>query len=90
MAERTEKIELNIDGKTFPLEVTQSEKILMSGLDKTLNAKIKEFQSQYSNLSKEDTFSMVMISVAFECEKAKKQLDSLEKSMVHIENALNS
>ena len=91
MQENQKKINVVIAGRSFPVKVTEKEEEAVRKIEKDINVKIREYQLKYSEKDKLDLVIMVMLTNAFELERANKltayvdqihsKLDTLESTI---------
>lgn len=90
--ENTYKASIDIAGKSFPLNLTATEKSRLHSLEQEINNKINHYQSQFAHMSDKDSIALVLISYAFELKEA--QLSGnpelVDQTLSQLESILDS
>lgn len=66
MEEELIKVNINIAGRSYPVRLTATEQLMITGIEKDLNTMIQKLQQNYPNMDMQDCLSMAMIKLAFE------------------------
>lgn len=85
----TEKVNVVIAGKVFPLKLTKAEKKIASEIEQSINDQLSQLQSNYKNLSLVDTAIMVLIQKEFATAGATDS-KALEQKIDNINRSLES
>lgn len=85
----TEKVNVVIAGKVFPLKLTKAEKKIASEIEQSINDQLSQLQSNYKNLSLVDTAIMVLIQKEFATARVTDS-KALEQKIDNINRSLES
>ncbi len=73
MKEEFKNITISLAGRPYPLKIKESDEDSIKRIVKGLNEQINNFQLSYDGKDKQDCLSMVLLTVAVELHKLKKQ-----------------
>lgn len=86
----TNKVEINIQGKIFPLKVSKEELKWVQKIEKSINAKIQEISNTHTNIKFTDCLSLALISLEFENQSKEQQIQDLQGSLESIDAELSN
>ncbi len=83
---------IQIAGKKYPVRLTPEEELVARVIEKEVNAKIDEFQSNYAIVDKQDVLAMVLLTYAFDAHQRSEQnhVIDLEKKIATLEKLIDS
>lgn len=86
------KIDVTIIGRKFPIKVSSEEEVIVRGIEKQLNQRIKEFQLKYADKDKLDCVIMTLLTIAFEGSGNKTNPDTkeVENRLIQLEQLVDS
>lgn len=73
MKEEYKNITITLAGRPYPLKIKDADEDSIKRIVKGLNEQINNFQLSYNGKDKQDCLSMVLLTVAVELHKLKKQ-----------------
>lgn len=79
------KEKVMIAGRAYPVSVDESERAIISQIEREINENIRDFQSKYANLSVQDCLAMMIISDRIEHVK---EVDPLSTKIDTINNLI--
>ena len=86
------KAQIKIADKVFPLNLSEAELERLPLIEKEINNKLIQYQSQYQTMGLKDAISLVLISYAFEKMEVEenKQTSLLDQTISQLESVLES
>lgn len=82
MEEELIKVNINIAGRSYPIKVTATEQLMITGIEKDLNRTIQSLQQNYPKMDLQDCLSMAMIKLAFESKNGPKSQSVKKASQI--------
>lgn len=92
MKEEFKNINITLAGRPYPLKIKDSDEDSIKKIAKELNEQINNFQLSYNSKDKQDCLSMVLLTVAVELHKLKKQasIKEAEEKLGDLEGYLDT
>ncbi|HUR31675.1 MAG TPA: cell division protein ZapA [Saprospiraceae bacterium] len=84
------KIEANIAGTKIPLKVSEDEEVIVKRAIEEVNSRIKQYQSEFSNMDIHDCIKMALLTYAVDYHKGQFRMmdDSSWNTLLDIQKQL--